>query len=76
MAEAKSAKGFKVLRVADPTTIGGSKPLELAPVPAQARSFDNAPGGLRRFSSTEEIRAVAEQSGKDLIEALSKDESV
>ncbi len=72
----KAIQGFRVLRAADPTIIGGSKPLTLAPEPAQARSFDNAPGGLRSFSSTDEIRSVAENSAKNLLKALSKDEQV
>ena len=72
----KAIQGFKVLRVADPTSIGGTKPLTLAPEASQPRSFDNAPGGLRSVSSTAEVRAVAESSAKNLIEALSKDEQV
>lgn len=68
----KPVQGFKVLRAADPTTIGGTKPLALAPEAAQPRSFDNAPGGLRRVSSTTEIRDVAENSAKNLLGALSK----
>jgi len=73
---AKVIQGFKVLRAADPINIGASKPLTLSQEPLQVRAFDNAAGGLRRFSSAAEIRAVAEKSATNLVGVLSKDEQV
>jgi hypothetical protein len=61
---------FKVLRVSDPSVIGGSKKLEARVEPACVH-FPNAKGGLRD-ATISEIRACAAASAQRTIKRFAK----